>query len=98
LIWRADGSPADDVTVFVHVLNASGQLIAQGDGDPVAGSYPFFQWPPGLMVHDMRSIDVSGSGLSVQVGLYRRSTGERLAALSDSGLTFPDNAVPLAVQ
>jgi hypothetical protein len=98
LLWQVTQPPADDVTIFVHVLDADGQLIAQADGDPLAGSYPFAQWPNGLIVRDVRSTDVTGSGLSVYIGLYRRSTGERLIATSVEGALFADNAVPIAVR
>jgi hypothetical protein len=98
LDWQVTERLTDDVTVFVHVLDASGQLVAQGDGDPVAGSYPFNQWPKGLVVRDFRLIDVEGEDLAVRVGLYRRSTGERLTALTNDGTTIADNAVPLMVQ
>ncbi len=98
LRWQVTQPTADDVTVFVHVLDANSQMIGQADGDPLAGSYPFAQWPKGLIVRDMRSIDVEGSGLSVHIGLYRRSTGERLIATSGDGAPFADNAVPVAVR
>jgi len=97
LIWRALEPVPDDVTVFVHVLDANGQLIAQADGDPIAGTYPFDQWPKDLIVRDVRSLDVKGSGLSIQVGLYNRSSGERLKATSSEGASFADNAVPIVV-
>jgi hypothetical protein len=98
LTWQILELPSPDVTVFVHVLNADGQLVAQADGDPLSGTYPFGQWTPGLVVRDRRAIEVSGSGLSLRVGLYDRATGERLAAISDDGAPFADNAVPLAVR
>jgi len=97
LTWRALEPVPDDVTVFVHVLDANGQLIAQADGDPIAGTYPFDQWPKDLIVRDVRSLDVKGSGLSIQVGLYNRSSGERLKATSSEGASFADNAVPIVV-
>ncbi len=98
LAWQVLELPLPDVTVFVHVLNAGGQLFAQADGDPLAGTYPFWQWTPGLAVRDRRAIEVSGSGLSLRVGLYDRATGERLAATSADGAPIADNAVPISIQ
>jgi hypothetical protein len=97
LLWQVNEPPPDDVTVFVHVLDANGQLIAQADGDPLAGSYPFSQWPKDLIVRDIRSIDTKASSLSVQVGVYSRTSGERLMAASNEGAPFADNAVRVAV-
>jgi hypothetical protein len=96
-LWQVNEPPQDDVTVFVHVLDANGQLIAQADGDPLAGSYPFSQWPKDLIVRDIRSIDTKASSLSVQVGVYSRTSGERLMAASNEGAPFADNAVRVAV-
>jgi len=97
-LWQVNEPPPEDVTIFVHVLDVNGQLIAQADGDPLAGSYPFSQWPKDLIVRDVRSIDVQTSGLSVQVGVYSRASGERLKATSSEGTSFADNAVPVAVR
>lgn len=98
LVWRLDQSVPDDVTVFVHVLDANGQLAAQADGDPIAGSYPFFQWPIGLVAQDVHIVPAFGVNLAVQVGLYRRSTGERLMAVSSDGTRFADDAASMAVR
>ncbi len=96
-LWQVNEPPPEDVTIFVHVLGTNGQMIAQADGDPLAGSYPLYQWPAGLVVRDDRLIDVSGSNLTVRVGLYHRSTGERLKVTSDNNAVLADNAVPVAV-
>ncbi|HLF29391.1 MAG TPA: hypothetical protein VJG32_23950 [Anaerolineae bacterium] len=98
LVWQVHEPPSPDVTLFVHVLDARGQLIAQADGDPLAGSYPFWQWAPETVIRDQRSIDVSGLGLALRVGLYDRATGERLPAVSDAGEAWVDDAVAISVQ
>jgi hypothetical protein len=98
LTWQVHELPVPDVTLFVHVFDASGQLVAQADGDPFAGAYPFWQWPPGSIARDRRYVEVSGSGLSLRVGLYNRATGERLVATSADGAPFADNAVLIPIQ
>ena len=98
LTWQVHEPPLSDVTLFVHVLDASGQLIAQADGDPLAGSYPFWQWTPGSIACDQRAIDAGGPGLSLRVGLYNRATGERLPATSTDGTAWADNAVPISIE
>ena len=96
LTWQAHGAVPDDVTVFVHVLGANGQLLAQADGDPLAGTYPFAQWPQGLVVDDIRQVDVSNAA-AVRVGLYSRSSGERLSATASDGTPLADNAVTIDI-
>ena len=97
LTWRVDQALSPDVTVFVHVLDANGQLSAQADGDPIANTYPFAQWPHGAIVRDIRTIDVVDPA-SVRVGLYNRATGQRLTAFTSDGRTLPDDAVAITLQ
>lgn len=96
LTWQVTKPLTEAVTVFVHVLDANGQLIAQADGDPLAGTYPFDQWPIDLAVQDIRVMAVANAA-AVRVGVYSRSSGERLTALSADGLPLPDNAVTLDI-
>ena len=97
LQWQTRATVKDEVTVFIHVLDANGQLIAQADGDPLAGAYPFTQWPRGLVVDDIRRVDVSKAA-TVRVGLYSRSSGERLSATASDGTPLADNAVTLDIR
>jgi hypothetical protein len=55
LWWYGKEVPANDVTVFVHVVDQAGQLVAQGDGYPLLGLFPPLRWQPGDLVHDVRS-------------------------------------------
>jgi hypothetical protein len=96
LEWRVDQALPPDVTVFVHVLDAHGQLIAQADGDPIANTYPFAQWPRGSTVRDIRTIDVADPA-AVRVGLYNRATGQRLTALTFDSQVISDDAVPITL-
>lgn len=96
LTWQVTKPLTEAVTVFAHVLDANGQLIAQADGDPLAGTYPFDQWPIDLAVQDIRVMAVANAA-AVRVGVYSRSSGERLTALSADGLPLPDNAVTLDI-
>jgi hypothetical protein len=98
LTWQAQEPPPSDVTVFVHVLDANGQLIAQADGDPLGGAYPFTQWTPGLIALDRRTAEVDSPGLSLRVGLYDRASGVRLPARMADGAAWPDDAVSIPIQ
>lgn len=96
LVWHVQGTVAEDVTAFVHVLDANGQLIAQADGDPLAGTYPFWQWPVGVVTRDIRLVNIPAA-TTVRVGLYSRSSGERLMAVSLNNVPVPDNAAAIEV-
>jgi hypothetical protein len=78
LCWEALRPLDADYTVFVHVLDASGALVAAGDGPPNSGLYPTTAWATGERVDDWHPVVVP-VGAWVEVGLYRLDTGERLA-------------------
>jgi hypothetical protein len=94
-LWQASNTP-QQTTLFVHVVDADGSLIAQADGDPLGGSYPFEIWEGSSRVLDTRWIDLEdASDLVVHVGLYDRLSGLRLEVSGAEGEQYGDGAVPL---
>jgi hypothetical protein len=91
LYWQALTQPPHAYTIFVHVLDSVGQLIAQRDNMPVNDQLPTSCWSPREFVTDPYSIDlppnVSGP-LSIEIGLYRLDTGERLLRDDGQGSSF----------
>ena len=97
-LWQAAEGPSQ-TTLFVHVVDAGGNLLGQADGDPLGGSYPLDQWQGEGRVEDTRWIPLqTGPGLTVRVGLYDRLSGQRLEARAAEGDPFPDNAVLLPLE
>lgn len=90
LYWRAEQALAEDYTVFVHALDADGQLIGQADGPPVLGHYPTRSWLPGELVQDSRPVPAAHQ---YRLGLYRPTSGERLPAFAPDGKRLPDDAL-----
>lgn len=79
LRWQALKKPAADYTVFVHVLDAQGRLVAQHDGQPRGGSYPTHLWDAGEVVDDDHPLVLSSqSGQRLEVGLYTTPDVRRL--------------------
>jgi hypothetical protein len=77
LQWRA-GEPAPlDYAVFLHVLNARGELRAQRDQQ-----YPTSVWPVGQPTLDLFTMslpeDLAPGDYSLVLGLYDPQTGQRL--------------------
>ncbi len=92
LFWQAQAIPQGDYTVFVHLLDPDGKLIAQADSPPAAGVYPTSLWDAGEIIADRHPLPQLAPGhYLIQVGLYRPETGERLPVAE-----APDNAVRLA--
>jgi hypothetical protein len=83
LDWSISGAVEPSCTVFVHVRNAAGQIVAQADGDPIGGMAPLGGWPPGDIIQERRPLllppDLSPGTYDVYIGLYNRTTLERLA-------------------
>jgi len=90
LYWQANAIPRSDYTVFVHLLDSTGQLVGQADGPPAAGAYPTSLWEPGEIIVDRHQLPGRRQYESVHIGLYRTDTGERLSADG-----YADGAVPL---
>jgi 4-amino-4-deoxy-L-arabinose transferase-like glycosyltransferase len=93
LYWKRMTAIADDYTVFVHLLDGSGKIVAQRDSQPSGGRNPTSLWDDGEIVVDHYSFDQLARGTyQVRVGLYRADTNERLGlgnGLGDSVILGP---------
>ncbi|HHW88948.1 MAG TPA: glycosyltransferase family 39 protein [Chloroflexi bacterium] len=80
--WRVQQPPAQDYTLFIHVLDAAGHLVAQHDGAPVNGFLPTSAWRSALTVHDTTEIalppDLPRGEYRVVAGFYDPATLARL--------------------
>jgi hypothetical protein len=78
LWWQAEGKPQTDYTVFVHALDASGQLAGQHDSPPANGFRPTSAWTAGEIVKDIHYFTVDRVVGEIAVGLYDARSGQRL--------------------
>jgi hypothetical protein len=80
LLWSALGKIPRSYTVFVHMLDENGALVAQHDGIPMDGLRPTFTWQEGEQVLDTHELEVpevvQGSGRIV-IGFYDTETLQR---------------------
>lgn len=96
LYWEALRQPHHAYTVFVHVLDAQGNLIAQQDNMPVHDQLPTSCWRPSEEIADPYTINLPADGprpASIEIGLYRLDTGQRLTRRDGAGTTW---TIPLA--
>jgi hypothetical protein len=78
LSWQTDGSAAGDAKIFVHLLDADGNNVAQADVRPGRGALPPGNWLLGGF-RDTISIQVPQAGeYQVVIGLYDPVTLDRL--------------------
>jgi hypothetical protein len=88
-----------DYTVFVHLLDPDGSLVAQDDGPPVKGHYPTSLWAPGEVIIDPRSIslkELPSGAYQLRAGMYLLETGDRLPVVDEAREQLPESAIPLA--
>ena len=78
LLWRASETMVRDYTVFVHALDARGQLIAQHDSQPNLGAQPTNGMRPGELVPDPHPLALPPDTAQIEVGLYWLPNGARL--------------------
>ena len=97
LYWRARSAMDRDYTVFVHLLDGNGRIVAQRDGQPGDGFYPTSIWDPGEVVPDEYAIivppDLPAGDYEVVVGMYYFPTGERLPIVDSFGAEMGDRVV-----
>ncbi len=101
LTWRTDRQIAQRLKVFVHVLGSEGQLIAQRDSEPLAGTLPTTAWPLDREIHDRLAVilpdDLAAGLLTLRVGLYDPETGQRLPVHTALGVTADSLALTTLV-
>ncbi len=95
LYWRAQSRMSRDYTVFVHLIDAQGNLIAQRDEQPLQGEYPTQFWQVGEKISDSHRLELPrtlpGGIYNLRVGLYDLETGDRLiVAELDPPLNYVD--------
>jgi hypothetical protein len=84
--WQAQAVMSEDYIVFVHLLDAGGQLAGQMDGPPLQGRYPTSWWSPGEVIVDRRAAPAMTPGnYRLRVGWYRLADGARLPLADGSG-------------
>ncbi|MBL7062930.1 MAG: glycosyltransferase family 39 protein [Anaerolineae bacterium] len=103
LVWRAEEVPDADYTVFVHLVDQGGALVAQADHPPLEGAYRTSFWAPGDVVRDPYRLAVDAGqpqGLpllpcdcTLLVGMYDPRTGDRRPAYDGLGARFENDAI-----
>jgi hypothetical protein len=71
-LWWASRGPVG-AEIFVHVRDATGEVIAQADGPALGGLAPIWTWQAGDFLRDVRTISLPSSSIPpyrVQVGVY----------------------------
>jgi len=88
LFWQARGPALRPYTVFNHLLDDQGVLVAQRDGWPQNGSWPPTCWRSADIIVDTYAIplpeDLPAGQYDLLTGLYDAQTGKRLPLAAGS--------------
>jgi len=99
LYWRALASLDRQYTIFVHVLDASGQTVAGWDTMPRQNTFPTTDWPVEELIDDTHFVPLSrelpAGEYRLALGMYYWWTGERLPVSTRDGEQVPDAAIIL---
>lgn len=100
LYWQPDQDMVENLTVFVHLVDANGQIIAQRDQVPAGGARPTLGWMPGEVVADSYSLlipaDASPGEYALRLGWYNAITGTRVLLDDGSDAALLPDAVRIA--
>lgn len=73
IAWHTHLPPKQDYSVFVHLLDGAGKLIAQDDHSaPVYGWRPLTSWVAEEVVRDIYTLPRRADAATISYGLYRQ--------------------------
>jgi hypothetical protein len=100
LYWQAATPVTESYTVFVHLLDAAGQLVAQQDNLPVTGLAPTDTWQPRTLIRDPYRLAVPETAApgtyQLQVGLY--TAAGRVSLITAAGTNVDHLSYAVEVQ
>jgi hypothetical protein len=77
-VWGAEAQPSKDYTVFVHLLDGEGKVVAQEDTQPRGGAFPTSAWLADEAFSDRYVVKAPPGEYTLEMGLYDASTLQRL--------------------
>ena len=99
LVWRAERALTEAYTVFVHLVDANGNVVADADSPPFTGLYPTNRWRAGETLRDRHTLkipaDLAPGNYALEIGMYAPATGARLPV---SGGADKIDLAPLGVK
>ena len=86
LWWTPYAEPSGDYTVFVHLLDADGEIVTQRDSRPRDGRFNTAWWHAGDIIPDRRTIPLTVAERdrveALRIGLYPTAGGAPLTRLT----------------
>jgi len=97
LYWQGLVPMAEDYTVFVHLVDAEENIVAQHDKQPLDGDWPTSAWQPGETVPDTYTLEIpdqtATGSYQLRVGFYLLRDGRRLPVSGPPGRIVSDSII-----
>lgn len=93
LYWRPtdEAPPPQDYSIYLHLLDADGNMVARWDNQPLMGHYSTHYWQPGESLLDYWVLripkDAKRGPVSLRIGIYDPIGGQRLSVVTDGAVT-----------
>ncbi len=98
LYWQAKSEPETGWFVFVHLVDAAGEIVAQRDFVPAEGLRPTTGWRANEVIDDRHQLplpaDLPPGIYTIRVGLFEPDSFAR-PSVSQNGQPQPDNQLNL---
>jgi hypothetical protein len=96
LQWQALREMRESYKIFLHLTDATGQIVSQVDTLPQQGAAPTSGWVAGEIIQDELALTVPpempSDSYRLVVGLYNKKTSERLMAGQNDYVVLMGNA------
>jgi hypothetical protein len=77
--WSVEQPFGADFFIFVHLLDAAGNIVAQRDAPPWQGGFPTSSWRPGTLVVDVDDLPLPASlppgSYTIAIGMFDPANG-----------------------
>jgi hypothetical protein len=98
LYWEATEKIDRDYTIFTHLVDEKGEIIAGYDGQPRNGNLPTSSWTTNHLIVDPIVMPIlwdvpAKSGYCIEVGLYYLPTMERVQLVNGQGQPIADSLI-----
>ncbi|MEW5717691.1 MAG: hypothetical protein AB1817_03605, partial [Chloroflexota bacterium] len=99
LYWQARAKMDKPYTVFAHLLDKDGQVVAQRDAQPLRGARPTTTWVANEYLADAYELalksDIAPGTYSIEIGWYdaKDPSFARLQVLDESGAAIGDHII-----
>jgi hypothetical protein len=95
--WYTSASLDREYTIFIHIRDAAGEMVAGWDTMPRQNTYPTTEWQAGQMVDDLHVVplDLPSGTYQIALGMYHLGSGQRLSVYRPDGEPVADASILL---